>query len=165
MPAVYTVEVPRLSSLAAFKGVDFQHACGLRLPRDSSASAVYWAELMFDAPPRTLRVLMRGRDLLVRPLGLKPVIRTAASPTVGPFALISLSDEEVVFGQDDRHLDFRCSVLVDEVDGARQVVCATVVRVHSAIGRAYLAAIRVAHPRLTAMLLSRAAMRAEESSV
>jgi hypothetical protein len=46
------------------------------------------------------------------------------------------------------------------VNGARRVVCATVVRVHSAVGRAYLAAIRVAHPQLTATLLLRAARRA-----
>ena len=56
-------------------------------------------------------------------------------------------------GLDDRHLDFRVIVAVDD----DQVTCTTAVRRHNALGHAYFAVLAPFHLRLVPRLLDRAA--------
>ncbi|VFR49739.1 hypothetical protein ANT2_2646 [plant metagenome] len=58
-----------------------------------------------------------------------------------------------MLGEDDRHLDFRVSVLRQsklEMDGGSdaRLVVTTVVRCHNRLGRAYIAVIRFFHRRV-----------------
>jgi hypothetical protein len=53
-----------------------------------------------------------------------------------------------VLGEDDKHLDFRISVLCSaeaEPEGGRQLVFSTVVQCHNRLGRAYIFVIAPFH--------------------
>ncbi|WP_211323324.1 DUF2867 domain-containing protein [Amycolatopsis palatopharyngis] len=63
--------------------------------------------------------------------------------------------DEVLYGSDDSHLDFRGSVLVEP----GRVVLSTVVQIHNARGRAYFGIVRLVHPRLVRMMLTHAARK------
>lgn len=87
--------------------------------------------------PAWARALLRLRDALVRPLGLK----SAADDASTGFPVEYASEDEIIVGMDDRHLDFRITAL--KSDGTLHL--ATWVHRNSALGRAYLALISPFH--------------------
>ncbi|GHH00016.1 DUF2867 domain-containing protein [Pseudodonghicola xiamenensis] len=87
--------------------------------------------------PNWAQSLLRLRDALVRPLGLK----TASSNGQLGFPVEYETEEEVLIGMDDRHLDFRITVL--KQDGIVHI--ATWVHRNNALGRVYLALVMPFH--------------------
>jgi hypothetical protein len=49
-----------------------------------------------------------------------------------------LEDNEIVTGRDNKHLDFRVSVMRVTEDGARKVVVSTPIFAHNLYGKTYL---------------------------
>jgi plasmid stabilization system protein ParE len=144
------VVVPqRLVAAAGLKGSDFADAFAVSLPPGSPADAREWyAAFGPAAVPSWVRTLMSVRAVLVRPLGL----RTGPS---GLFPLLSESEETVVAGVDDRHLDFRLVLHVRPTAECRELVVVTVVRRHNALGRAYFSVVRPFHARVVPAMLRR----------
>ena len=60
------------------------------------------------------------------------------------FNLYFLEDNEIVTGRDDKHLDFRVSVMRVTEDGARKVVVSTLIFAHNLFRKTYL--LFVCHP-------------------
>lgn len=106
---------------------------------DSPLSAMNAAQVLVDFPGWTV-LLLRLRNRLVRPLGLKSGAR-GEGPMIGPFPLQRQTADEVVAGFDDKHLDFRVSVL----RAGGRIYASTWVRTHNLGGRAYLAAVMPFH--------------------
>ena len=103
--------------------------------------------------------LMRLRDALVRPFGLKtsprgsrPVPHFVPGERVGLFTLFQRTEEELLLGADDRHLDFRVSLRV----AGGEASLATAVRFRNNFGRAYFFCIRPFHALLVQGMLRRA---------
>ncbi|WP_158253635.1 DUF2867 domain-containing protein [Chromobacterium alticapitis] len=102
-----------------------------------------------QAMPPWANTLMRLRDRLVAPLGLKTAqtaLNAAAGPyrqgqKLGVFCILHLGEHDVVLGEDDRHLDFR--LVLRWRPG--QLCVATLVRRHNALGRGYLALVTPFH--------------------
>jgi hypothetical protein len=106
-------------------------------------------------PPR----LMRLRDALVRPFGLKtspsgprPPLSFRPGERIGLFTLFERRADELLLGEDDRHLDFR--VCLRLADGEASL--ATAVRFRSLFGRAYFFLIRPFHALVVQGMLRRA---------
>jgi hypothetical protein len=55
------------------------------------------------------------------------------------------SNDEIVLGEDDRHLDFRLSLLRRNSPTGTQLIATTVVHSHNAFGLTYLNVIRPFH--------------------
>ncbi|MGA4862384.1 DUF2867 domain-containing protein [Streptomyces lavendulocolor] len=72
-----------------------------------------------------------------------------------PFPVMASEGDELLLGQDARHLDFRASLLV----GERDVTLSTVVRTHNRLGRLYFGAVRHVHPFMTRLVLRRTRRR------
>ncbi|MET9296605.1 DUF2867 domain-containing protein [Streptomyces sp. NPDC003077] len=66
--------------------------------------------------------------------------------------VLARTDDEVLLGKDARHLDYRASLHVDE---GKRVTFSTVVKTHSAWGRAYFAVVRRVHPVAARAVLRR----------
>jgi hypothetical protein len=98
-------------------------------------------------PPRWIDVLLRLRNILVSPFGLKTSGEGAPAPggLIGLFPVVSETSERLVAGFNDYHLDFRLVVDVSHVAEGRQVTSTTLVRTHNLLGRAYLALIMPFH--------------------
>ena len=76
---------------------------------------------------------------------------------IGPWPLYFLGERELVAGRDDKHLDFRLSVLKQTADQGDCVVVSTVCRAHNRFGRMYLRLIAPFHIWGVQYLLLRAA--------
>ncbi|MEZ5779292.1 MAG: DUF2867 domain-containing protein [Paracoccaceae bacterium] len=100
--------------------------------------------------PGWVMLLLGLRNLLVAPLGLTG---RPKGGRVGIFPLDQRSANELILGFNDRHLDFRVSVLVD----GRRVYGSTWVHPHNFSGRAYFATIKPFHILIMRQAVGRAA--------
>ena len=99
--------------------------------------------------PFWARILLRIRGLVTAPFGLS-TDGPDAKDKVGPFPVESETDEELIAGFDDKHLEFRVAVRTE----AGQVYLATWVQPHNLGGRIYLFCIMPFH-----ILIARDALR------
>lgn len=138
----------------ALPAVDFADAWTAPLG-DPSVTPVEIALAVFARTPGWVDHAMAVRNWVVSWFGLKtPGVLSAvgSKPTaayrvgdrIGIFEIFAMSDDEVLLGIDDSHLDVRVSVL-KSVDGQRYVV-ATSVKRHNWLGRLYMLPVGIAHP-------------------
>jgi len=163
------VWLPQASRLAeVFSSTDLADAFAVELPEGASCDAGVLARFVFECVPAWALELMRLRDLLVAGFGLKTVKRLEAElaggghPRIAVFKVYEESRREVVFGENDKHLDVRFSVLCGEgraSHGGRRLVLATAVQCHSHLGRLYLACIAPFHRLIVRSCLASAARR------
>lgn len=102
--------------------------------------------------PAWVECLMQLRGVLVAPFGLMNE-GPETGDRIGPFPVTSETEEELIAGFDDKHLDFRLAIRAE----AGQVSLATWVHPHNWGGRAYLAAIMPFHILIARNALSRLA--------
>jgi len=120
-------------------------------------TAIGAAERVLGRSPRWVDLLTRLRNLAVRPFGLKPGLGPDAPPEgrIGIFPLLSQAHGRVVLGLDDRHLDFRILVEVNDLGAGRQEVAAsTIVKTHNLLGRTYLAIVKPFHRIIVPAMLA-----------
>ncbi|WP_426176977.1 DUF2867 domain-containing protein [Massilia sp. TWR1-2-2] len=169
MPNEFTlataVVLPAQSAVThLYKGVNLADAFAIRLPPGASSDPDLLARFIFSHQPSWVRNLTGIRDIIVARFGLKTArhLATLASGAkadrVGIFKVYSTSETEIVLGEDDKHLDFRVSVLCSRgaADG-RQLTISTVVHCHNLLGRAYLLVIAPFHRLVVKASLRRAA--------
>lgn len=109
--------------------------------------------------PRWYHRLLALRNLLVKPFGLKTDADLAdtGAGTIGPFPITSETDQSVILGLDDHHLNFRIVFETEAIDAHRTLVRSiTLVRRNNALGRAYLAAVMPFHNRIVPAMLNAA---------
>lgn len=122
---------------------------------------------IFAHHPRWMKLLLILRNRVASLAGLdapraSEVISTpradryAVGQTIGVWPIFALTEDEIIAGRDNRHLDFRVSVLRVDVGGERSVVVSTVCMVHNRAGRLYLACILPFHRRGVRLLMARA---------
>jgi hypothetical protein len=117
---------------------DFADATIVALSPHDSLDPAAWARRAFDraSVPLWVRAALGLRQVGVRVLGIPPVDPSAIS--------VREHADEVLVELDDRHLDFRCGIAVDE--RMRLLRVTTTVRFHGWRGRLYFVPVRVLHP-------------------
>ncbi|MBX9296263.1 DUF2867 domain-containing protein [Chromobacterium piscinae] len=129
-------------------------------PGAPTADAASLLRVFSATMPPWARALMRLRDRLVSPLGLKTA-RPASSSVepyhvgqqLGVFRVLHLGEHVAVLGEDDRHLDFR---VVLQWRPERLEV-STLVRTHNLLGRTYLTVVTPFHHAIVAASMRRMA--------
>jgi hypothetical protein len=164
MPHHATVATPvtlpaQSGVLHTYPSVHLADAFAIRLPADASRDPEVLARFIVAHQPSWVDRLTHVRDALVACFGLKTAWHLAAlagtekAERVGIFRIYSRSETEIVLGEDDRHLDFRVSVL----RGPHDVTVTTVVHCHNLLGRTYLFVIAPFHRLVVKASLRRAA--------
>ena len=82
--------------------------------------------------------------------------RYAVGEKIGPWPIFFLGAEELVAGRDNKHMDFRLSIMKVRDDSGPSVVVSTLCTVHNAFGRLYLAIVIPFHKFGLRKLLARA---------
>jgi hypothetical protein len=150
---------------STFVGADLVDAFAIPVtPQDAAKGIDTLARCVMGDPSLWFRALLGTRDLLVAGLGIKTSrqIRLSAAGTdaehIDFFRILSRSHDELILGEDDRHLDFRLSILLHQTtqDAKAELVATTVVQCHNRLGRAYLAAIAPFHRLIVPDNLNRA---------
>jgi hypothetical protein len=161
------VALPAQSAITrVYDPVHLADAFAIHLPAGASCDPELLARFLFAHQPAWVGALMRVRDTIVARFGLKTGSQLAALGAgaqpgrVGIFRIYATSPQEIVLGEDDRHLDFRVSVLCSNEPGqgmAPRVTVSTVVHCHNLLGRSYLFIIAPFHRLVVKASLRRAA--------
>jgi hypothetical protein len=162
-----TVPLPVQTAIThTFKSMHLADAFSIGLPLSATNDPDVLARFLFSNQPSWIRKLTKVRDAIVVPFGLKTTeqLRTVANggtaQRVGIFKVYTTSETEIVLGEDDRHLDFRVSVLSSVAsmpEDGRRLTLSTVVHCHNLLGRAYILVIAPFHRMVVKATLSRAA--------
>ena len=147
--------VPDADTRPLLAGAQFGDAFSIAVD-NSALDARQAAEKMLTRGPRWIDALMRLRNRLVAPFGLKTPSpgETTATDAVGIFPVISETPDRLVAGFNDRHLDFRVVVDVAPFGHDKRVTLTTLVLTHNLLGRVYLTIILPFH-----RLIARAMLR------
>lgn len=111
---------------------------------------------IFGHHPSWMKTMLIVRNRLAARWGLEvpgddeilaPAVRSsyAVGERIGPWPIFALEHDEIIAGRDNRHLDFRVSVLRQRDKGGDTVTVTTVCRPHGLAGKAYLIAIAPFH--------------------
>lgn len=107
----------------------------------------------FSAFPFWVTALLALRNFVVAPLGLKTGAR-AGGERVGMFPLCDEIPRQLVVGLDDRHLDFRCVVSIDDAAAGQHVEITTLIDRHNRLGATYLALVLPFHRLIIRTILA-----------
>jgi hypothetical protein len=120
------------------------------------SQAIDAARGAFGRAPAWIDQLLQLRHFLVRPFGLVGKSEHLGPNRIGLFPILHATQDKVVLGLNDKHLDFR--VVVELLNAGRTVSLTTLVKPHNLFGRAYLALVMPFH-RLIAPTILRQAVR------
>jgi hypothetical protein len=103
--------------------------------------------------PAWIGKLMKLRDQIVGSLGLKTGKGlTAAPPTtfnngdqLGIFKILDKNEKEVILGENDKHLDFRVSLYLQQQPTEQQLLCTTTVHYNNRLGKIYFFFVKPFH--------------------
>jgi Protein of unknown function (DUF2867) len=104
---------------------------------------------LFGHTPLWMKLLLIIRNAAARLVGLEaPTVGEIMTPGVretyrvgekiGPWPIFFIGDDEIVAGRNNKHLDFRLSVLKAMDGDAMSVVVSTICTVHNFFGKIYL---------------------------
>lgn len=165
----FPVDFPAESQLRGqYPSPNLADAFAIRLPAGTIADPEALARFAFGRQAPWVRKLMRLRDLIMGCFGVKTSrqLRGGGAGRVSIFRIYAVQAAEIILGEDDKHLDFRLSVM-HRIDPALSasgepgayLVVATVVKCHNFLGRLYIGVIAPFH-RLIVMATLRGAARA-----
>ena len=122
---------------------------------------------LFGHRPIWLKLILIVRNAAARVFGLEaPTVNEIMKSTVlseyrvgdkiGPWPIFFIADNEIVAGRNNKHLDFRVSVLKATDGAATSVVVSTICTVHNVFGKIYLFFIVPFHRKGVRSLMSNA---------
>ncbi len=135
---------------------------------DNSLDSTRVGKAFFTSSPQWVGALFALRNRIVALFGLK----TSGSSTnrqellnrftcqkgerLGLFKVFDKTEQEVILGEDDKHLDFRISLFLDQTPGGtgvKTLTISTTVTFHNAWGRLYFVPVRPLHKQIVPAML------------
>jgi hypothetical protein len=150
---------PTIDTDAFLAGAQFADA--FSITTETTLTAREAAERMLGRSPWWVDVLMKLRDAIVTPLGLKTAksARHDKVEKVGFFPLLSETPQRLVAGFNDSHLDFRVVIDVAPAGNGQRVTATTIVLMHNWIGRTYITLIKPFHRMVVRSMLNQVHQR------
>lgn len=146
--------------LKNFGKIDYQDSYLVKIDKRDSVDSI--ATKIFASSPKWANWLLKSRDFMVKCFGLKT---TPKDLQIEPYynigsrlALFTVSDRnehEIVMAENDKHLNFRTSVLVVEAAGVTSVYLTTIVQYNNFFGRFYFTVIKPFHRMIVKSYLRR----------
>jgi hypothetical protein len=146
-----------------YETMDLVDAYAIRLPANANTDPEQLARFLFSHQPPWVAMLMKMRDALVAMFGIKTSkqLQNSCGERIGIFKIYETGMNEIVLGEDDIHLDFRLSVLLQtrmfSSGNAPCLILSTVVHCHNSLGHAYITLITPFHKMVVRSALRRAA--------
>ncbi|MGG5207918.1 DUF2867 domain-containing protein [Chryseobacterium sp. MIQD13] len=130
----------------------------------------------FTSSPQWGKKMFAFRNKIVKMFGLKTGInnkmplsdnfKLKAGEQVGIFKIFEKTDHEIILGEDDKHLDFRVSLLYDKIqDGTEgnSLTISTTVKYHNWLGILYFMPVRPFHQLIVPVMLKRVIAKLEKN--
>lgn len=154
-----SIEIPVESRIrTSLPGAYFHDSFEVVTKGSSQPVLEIYLDVVAHTPP-WVNFLMRLRNRCVAIFGLKNLgglgdvdTRKGAGcykvgERVGIFSILSLTDQEVVLGDSDKHLDVQVSICKHR-DNPQKITVTTVVHTHNFLGKVYMFFVIPAHKRI-----------------
>ena len=160
IPKVTTTQLPTESKCPNFiTNIDFQDAYSVALSNSNISIENIYLNI-FAHSPKWVDGLLQLRNNIVGLFGLdtyknSPEISTnnlKIGSKTGIFRIYAISDNEIIAGEDDKHLDFRVSILKQN----EKVIISTLVHYNNNFGKAYMSLIMPFHKIVVKAMLKNA---------
>ncbi len=136
---------------ASLPSAFFHDSYRVRLNQTNNSSS-HMIELFFAVfghHPWWIKLVLLSRSFVAKQFGLETpsvsdILHSAVKPTysigdtIGPWPIFSKTTRELIVGRDNRHLDFRLSLLKRTIDQCEELVISTTCKVHNRFGKVYL---------------------------
>ncbi|MBE9190005.1 DUF2867 domain-containing protein [Gloeocapsopsis crepidinum LEGE 06123] len=152
---VQEIDIPNTSLAGcSLTHIDFADAFKCQLPENQPQNIDSVTRAIFLRMPQWITALLGLRNVIVRPFGLKISIDIEPSygqdelkpgTAVGVFEVLNRRLDEIMLGEDDKHLNYRVSVQLEREEGKCWVIISTVVKFNNWLGRAYFVPIKPVH--------------------
>jgi hypothetical protein len=153
---VQKIEIPNTSlAMRSLPRIDFADAFRCQLPENQPENIDSVTRSIFLTMPQWVAQLLELRNVIVRPFGLKTSIDAVPSnnqdelqpgTAVGVFEVLDRRlNDEIMLGEDDKHLDYRVSIQLERQEKKCWVVVSTAVKFNNWLGRAYFVPVRSVH--------------------
>jgi hypothetical protein len=166
-PSITAIEVPISSDIAKqLQEADFFDSYAMPLEHAGrSALEIYLG--VISKTPAWINFLMAARNRVVMLFGLKnlghlgainegkPASDYCIGDRIGIFTLLSNTDNEVIMGDADKHLEVKLSVCKLAQGGKESVATTTVVHIHNLLGRVYMLFVVPFHKLIVPAVLAR----------
>ena len=141
---------------AALSNADWADAWSVEIEQPFSTAKSAGDAIVENFPIWTYPLLAL-RQIIMFPFGLMGPKDAEKLPVekIGFFPIVSESQDRVIAGFDDKHLDFRIIVEIEPRDKSQLVRLTTVIRRHNWVGRAYLASILPFHRLIIKLALDK----------
>ena len=149
--------------------VFIQQECSIVTARDMALA-------FFQSAPSWVEKLFSVRNSLARAIGLKvPEGKKPGNITItqiekgnafGLFKIFEAGPEEVIMGENDRHLNFRISLMVTEAGdrpGSKCLYITTAVKFNNRLGKCYFLPVKPLHKLIVPAMLRNMALKIEKN--
>jgi len=118
-----------------------------------------------NSTPLFVIYLMFLRDKIVSLFGLKTnrdsysknklvqSIQGKKGEKIGLFKIINLNDREIILGEDDKHLNFRVSFIIETKENHSILILTTTVLLNNLLGRLYFFPVKFFHKLIVPLML------------
>jgi hypothetical protein len=155
MSDVRKVEIdPAWLLASALDRIDFHDAFAIDVDPSLPTDPQWWADRMLADQPKLVGVLMSARNLAMKPFGLKTGERDETGHS-DVFKSIDRTDAELLFGTNDRHLNFRANLVTEAADDKLTLTFGTIVKFNNRFGRAYFVPVRPMHAHVVVPMMLR----------
>lgn len=150
MTPVVTSDIPRHSPLDArsVETANFKDCYRVTLNRSDMAMPAIFFGIFGHHPVWMKRLLIIrnriaarcGLDVAADSAILRPTAKEhyAVGEGIGPWPIFHMGENELAVGRDNKHLDFRLSIMKQSSGQRTEATVATVCNVHNPYGKAYL---------------------------
>ncbi|MEO1518938.1 MAG: DUF2867 domain-containing protein [Bacteroidota bacterium] len=167
----YEIDIPS-DALArqALKKVDYQDAYAIQLPLEQPVDPKDMVLLFFDCIPSWFGVLIAIRQLVAGWMGLKTgeksdfqesldAFQGQPGESIAMFHVLDRTEEELLMGENDRHLDFRLAFVSKKMEKGSELSLVTTVQFNNWLGKLYFIPVGPVHRLIVPILLRRMARR------
>ncbi len=163
---VSEVDLPK-SSLLANTRHDYTDSFSGSINTSSTIDKHQLVKAFFVSSPKWVGALLFLRNKIVAVFGLKTGeaiskedilkkdFRLQKGDAVGIFRVYDKSEDEIIFGEDDSHLNFRVSLLLTQENTTRDLIISTVVVFNNWLGKLYFLPVKPFHKRIVKSMLKR----------
>lgn len=122
---------------------------------------------LFGHHPGWIKLMLLTRNRLAAAFGLNvpkaadiqhPIQKASyhIGDVIGPWPIFSLTENELIAGRDNKHLNFRLSLLREQRNGESDIIVSTICDVHNLSGKIYLFFVIPFHKWGVKQMISRA---------
>ncbi|PQA94076.1 hypothetical protein B0A69_10725 [Chryseobacterium shigense] len=171
-------EIPHESALSREK-VIFDYTDSFRGPVRNTKRNITTTEIgkaFFSSTPQWGKKMFSLRNSIVKMFGLKTGtdrskiqdpgdLKLEVGQQVGIFKIFDKTDNEMIMGENDQHLDFRVSILYDKAKqntGENYLTISTAVKYHNWMGILYFLPVRPFHQLIVQVMLKKMIVQLEQ---